>query len=531
MPIANIQRSFLKRWITWFVVAIPVFLSASTSAQNAEYPEPRFPKFVLDPSSDELMEAAREAVRQTEGMSPLGRAERGQTVHVFLHYSQDMEVWGAIKEAWAERGVNAVGINGWDALGVPRDEYEVRARENVLTGKDGWKEYGIFDTAYFPFLTPEVRKELKQPLTMLSRYAHYGEYLDEHPEVEHVFAGPGGNYFFWNLFVGDKYADKFIGNWQYLNKTDLFIKQRSFPADVWKMIDEHIVKPLAIVEEGTFDDPQGTNLHWVLTHEQSRYWDKRCGLDSYFPSHLCVYPSPAHATWKQGTLRATSNHIGFYPVMTVQINENGRVTDVQGGGRAGDMFRMLVENPVLKAASFPSAPEPGYWFLTLDGLGTNPKAVRNMPKLVDGTISMSNLGERLRAGVQHFSFGVPNLYGPQPDDLEYAEQNGLPFAHTAHMHVYFGTLKWKLRDTGEWVTIMDKGRLTAFDDPEIRALASRYGDPDTLFKYDWVPAIPGINVPGSYEEDYAPDPWDWLLSVWEDIKSGSYQYYIEDYEM
>ena len=59
---------------------------------------------------------------------------------------------------------------------------------------------------------------------------------------------------------------------------------------------------------------------------------------------------------------------------------------------------------------------------------------------------------------------------------------------------------------GQQVKLLDKGRLTTLDDPEIRRIAQKYGDPDELLREDWIPAIPGINSPGDYERDYARDP-------------------------
>jgi len=60
------------------------------------------------------------------------------------------------------------------------------------------------------------------------------------------------------------------------------------------------------------------------------------------------------------------------------------------------------------------------------------------------------------------------------------------------------------------VVIIDKGHLTALDDDEVRSLAAEYGDPDELLTEAWFPAIPGINVPGDYMQDYARDPVSWI---------------------
>lgn len=123
------------------------------------------------------------------------------------------------------------------------------------------------------------------------------------------------------------------------------------------------------------------------------------------------------------------------------------------------------------------------------------------------------------------------LFRDDPKDLMYGYEQKLPLSHTNHFHVYFPTIKWKLRDTGEWLAISTKGRPDAYDNPEVRALASKYGDPEVIFRYDWIPAIPGINVAGDYMKDYAQDPWKWVVNEWNQIKDGSYKYLVPDYVM
>jgi len=538
----NLMNKFNLIGSVFFSVALLLMTSAvvqeSIAQDNGEpmvnpgsYPAPRYPSFLENATKEQLLAAARVAVRQTEGYSTLGVAERGQTVHVFTMYNQDMDVWEAIKEAWAERGVTGILVQGWEILEMSKEEYEKRAKENLLTGESGWKEFALFEPDYLKFLSPEAQKEMGNPLAtrwIADNEKKYGQ----RPEIEYIFVGEGGG--------GRRVAQhgkKFLGNWIYASKGDLMAKDVYFPSDIWKMVDETIVRPIPHVSEGTFHDPQGTRLRWNQTPQQSQLWDKESGLTSYSSGHLTIYPPPQQATWTEGVIVANANHTAFYPEMTARIDEKGKLTEVTGGGKAGDMFRMLQENPLLKDAHFPSYSEPGYWYLMQDGMGTNPKTVRNMGKLVQGSVEKPNLIERRRAGIQHFSFSSPigdSSFGGMDmndPDFIYAQERGIPIKHTSHMHVYFGTLKWKLRDTGEWITIMDKGWVTAFDNPEVRALASKYGNPDVIFSYDWVPAIPGVNVEGDYQKDFARDPWAWLTSEWESIKNGTYKYFVNDYEM
>ena len=59
-----------------------------------------------------------------------------------------------------------------------------------------------------------------------------------------------------------------------------------------------------------------------------------------------------------------------------------------------------------------------------------------------------------------------------------------------------------------------------------RALASRYGDPDYLLAEDWIPEVPGINAPGDYMRDYAPNPGKIALQTMTDAMKGSYKHYF-----
>jgi hypothetical protein len=87
------------------------------------------------------------------------------------------------------------------------------------------------------------------------------------------------------------------------------------------------------------------------------------------------------------------------------------------------------------------------------------------------------------------------------------------------------TYRVRVRGTkNTWLVVIDKGELTAFRSPEVRALASRYGDPNEILAEDWAPHIPGVTAPGRYE-DYAKDPWKTISQVIKKIEDGSYEYF------
>jgi hypothetical protein len=66
--------------------------------------------------------------------------------------------------------------------------------------------------------------------------------------------------------------------------------------------------------------------------------------------------------------------------------------------------------------------------------------------------------------------------------------------------------------------------MNSLDSPEVRALTSRYGDPQDLLTEDWVPEIPGINAKGRYE-DYAKDPWKYVTAIFKKVDDGSYEHF------
>jgi hypothetical protein len=120
-----------------------------------------------------------------------------------------------------------------------------------------------------------------------------------------------------------------------------------------------------------------------------------------------------------------------------------RRASIEGGAEAEVMKRI-----VAKGGPFAT-------ILCEIALGVNPKA----PLLTHPT---------RHAGVTHFAIGSTAGRAPTPEK-EYAP------VHT-HGHV----LRASLDVDGE--RVIDHGRLLALDDPEVRTVAARYGDPDRLLK-------------------------------------------------
>lgn len=224
-------------------------------------------------------------------------------------------------------------------------------------------------------------------------------------------------------------------------------------------------------------------------------------------------------------IAGTNNHRATHSRMEIQVR-NGKITSVAGGGYYGEVMRHILNYPGVNDLTYPFLKEPGYWWLYEAGTGTNPKYFKHPDELLVGR----NSSERNVGGTIHWSFGVRMQHGPEevgkesPKVLAFAEKHNLPTDHCCHNHALMTTYQVRIRDLNQWITLIEHGRLTALDDLYVRALASRYGNPDEILKQDYVPPLPGINVPGTYD-DYAKNPGGYWVKWSKSVKDGSYAYF------
>jgi hypothetical protein len=108
--------------------------------------------------------------------------------------------------------------------------------------------------------------------------------------------------------------------------------------------------------------------------------------------------------------------------------------------------------------------------------------------------------------------------------IDYTKKNDFPIDHGWHIQLYQATYRVHLRNANKSLALVDGGRLTALDSPEVRALASRYGDPAKVLAEEWIPEIPGINAPGDYN-DFAKEPWKYAYSQLKQVQDGTYKYF------
>jgi hypothetical protein len=276
---------------------------------------------------------------------------------------------------------------------------------------------------------------------------------------------------------------------------------------------------LAIINQKTWDviwqkgrggkahitDPEGTDI--TYSYLEDYYDGTHYGWEPEprrVYGHLMSHPTPplVKGADAQGVVMGTTSHFSraFRPIRLVL--DGGQVQNVEGGDAYGDAWRALLDET--RNQQYPCFPRPGLFYLWEAAIGGHPKIRR--PRNIEYLSSGGFEWERRRSGIIHLGFGT---LWRAPEEA-WAGERGILYGHL-HVHLLFPTFD-VISPNGEVTRIIDRGRVTALDDPEVRAVAAKYGDPDELLRYEWEAPIPGINVPGSYE-DYARDPAEYIYRV------------------
>jgi hypothetical protein len=369
------------------------------------------------------------------------------------------------------------------------------------------------------------------------------KYLTAHPEIRGVFWGQGGSTGLRRQLY--PMQEKFLGTFVTDNVYTLQSQMSTYPGDVWQLAEEQLLEPLVYVDRMEAKDPEGLDLYADITDEMAQRW----AAGAYQRGHLYMFPNQAtgrfgysfvsYPAFQQkylprepiarvnGIVAGTQGHGGFFPRWEITFT-NGFISDVKGGGAQGEALKEFVKWDKLNNLTYPYHNQPGFWYLYEIAFGSHPKAFRHpIPLLKTGNTSP----DRVRSGVIHWGLGIRLWHDPDaPTESkvwrEFSEKNNVPFDHGWHTHTYFTTYKVRLRNANKWVNLLEKGHMTSLDNPEVRALASRYGDPNYLLTEDWIPEVPGINAPGNYLRDYAPDPGKYSLGVLDKANKGTYEHYF-----
>jgi hypothetical protein len=545
----------------------------SSTERRAEFPEPRFPSYLRPPASiEDVMPHARLLARNKTGFqgAGMGVVNAGETIAIVTGMTAEPMIVEAITRALGERSVKAIVLPEHELVGVSReDALALQRADQTYTSEQGFMEAASWIDSQFPDpaaarawlkgrrpelydkLFPQSR-ELPARLQAVKRKLEWEnvghgirDWLQKNANVRGVFWGKGGGTTLRRFL--HPLESRFLGLFVADNRWDVMSELGSYPGDVWQLAEEQTMEPIVYVDRIEITDPEGTNLHSEISELQAQRWAR--GV--YQRGHLYMFPNQATGRFgysvvdypafideylpreplamANGTIGGTVNHTGFFPRWDV-ILKDGYVVDVKGGGVIGDTLREFLKYPNINEHAYPFH-EPnhkGFWYLYEVAFGTHPKAFRNPSALEQGTA----IPERQRAGVIHWGLGITIHHEPGSPTksqqlLDFTAKYNVPRDHGFHTHTYFTTYRVHLRNADKWVNLLDRGRMTSLDNPEVRALASRYGDPAQILAYDWVPEVPGINAPGEYAE-YAADPWKAVKRVIDAVLAGKYEHFYPD---
>jgi len=290
----------------------------------------------------------------------------------------------------------------------------------------------------------------------------------------------------------------------------------AMPIEVLNAMDMWTWERVRAAKRSRITDLEGTDLSFT-NHDE--YWDsERKFYDptltaatwtgnehfgkTYLPGHVTGRPWMFHPTKEdgEGVIAGTTNHIAAVD-WTQLIIERSKITQINEGGEFGDKLRDVMERT--KHIQYPTFPDKGIMHWWEASIGTNPHIHRPRKDFPSGFVNC--LYERVRSGVIHMGFGtiISSM----------AEREAARMGHLVghwHLHLYFPTYEAEMAGDNE--TIIENGRLGALDDPAIRKIAAKYGDPDMWLDESWNPAVPGINMDGNYWDHYARDPMHWVKS-------------------
>ncbi|MDA2932916.1 hypothetical protein MYX82_01080 [Acidobacteria bacterium AH-259-D05] len=450
-------------------------------SEHLDFPRPRYPRNIPKITDiEQILPLARRLSSETPrpGLSHLPGygIPSGQRALVVSPSNFDRMVPDAITTALRERGV----VVDQTILDIGRRES--RMTRDGETGPAEREAQGTLDR----LVNPRPRSPRKIWFIDVARQMQYNL----------VIEGSGGPLVFTTEGITD-----FIHQHILWPTRENFFLRAGTPSELRLAIDTATMKPLLEGGEVRITDPEGTDLTFNIFPELWSLVEERERRPRVFPGHLWGVPQMVIVPKSdaRGVVAGTANHAGMYPRIEVHL-ENQQVVKVEGGGRYGEIWREVLERA--KDIQWPEYPRRGFsWFIEA-GIGSDPGCVPGW---------CWNNGEIRSSGIIHFGFGV----GSQTEKFErFVGSTGLPGGHN-HIHIRFATYEIK-NSSGKVVRIIDKGRMTAFDDPEVRKVAAKYGDPDLLLRQAWIPAVPGINYPGNYQRDYAQDPVAWLKK-WKSI--------------
>ncbi len=492
------------------------------TATERSYPKPSYVRYQTKLNNEQLMFLARQQARHTETRDgSLGNIEPGKKGLMTLKREQDMKVVEACIKALRERGADAGYIYTEDLLekyGYPRSYAKLEAEIDPVTQADlhlvidGIQHYNFPDFAFsetawskMPSQSHEIVNDARKRYN--ARNDALVRYLNDHPEYEYVFV----EWFSGGPMVQEMsnlFGRKFRNAWR-LPTMESLVRQGSIPQEVWRSLEQKALVLIPWIRHVHITDPEGTDYQFSLTADDAKFWS----MGAFYPDYIRVYPMQS-GRWlfrslgvkhvvvpeeANGVIAGTLGHMnGVVPHLNLTIR-NGQVVNAEGGGLQGYLMNDIRER--YKDVHLPYLPDPGWLYVFQLSMPVNPK---------NGARSLT------------WGFGA-EIY--IPDTEKYAAAHQIPITHDFHLENSFPTYEATVTG-GKKEMIIEKGHLMLLDNPEVRAIASKYGDPVEILREEGARPIPGINAPGDYWKDYAQNPAKYWVKQRDERRSGKSPYIV-----
>jgi len=480
----------------WAVVsAFLVGFSLPAFAQLPGYPAPRDPDYnkALRATVDDLMPVARLMVKKPSrrmALSPGYGIKPGENVLIEVSTRFDGRVLEAIRRAIVEAGAK-VDIMLTHATAPKLRTGNAGEEELQFQGEGGAPPQSLFAGA----------RGVRALVEANMRVGGKG--------YELVVQGTGGP------------NPKAEYRWEYIpwDTTDKFINSMAaFPYELQEMVDVKMWNTIKAARKIHVTDPEGTDITWNwdpkfegMLHEN---WPGYEILKQGHISPMPLFMSPAEAN-ANGKIAGNINHAGTFPHLALTISKN-EIVKVEGGGEFGKRWQEVLDDCKAQKIHYPGFPDVGCGWFEEAAIGTDPWRTRDLA----ADIRNRFVWERGRSGVIHWGLGVSQNFEYHPAVQEWYRKNTTNVKRGGghnHIHTYVTTMD--ITDANGKVTrVIDKGRLTFLDDPDVKRIAAKYGNPDELLRERWIPQYPGINMPGDYMKDYAADPYSFIHPYQEKLR-------------
>jgi hypothetical protein len=243
----------------------------------------------------------------------------------------------------------------------------------------------------------------------------------------------------------------------------------SYPDELLELIARKTWNTLVNGRNFRVTDPRGTDISFTMDETNIERLKETRGMSTYgerslerpiaHDASVQLEPQLNRRPDARGVM--VSKQTGYMPQGIKIYFEGGQITGVEGGGAVGENIREALER--FKNVQYPGYyPGPGVGWMEEIAMGINPK------------IGPAGLLRR-RSGMIQLAFGTDR------HNLVNDEDPTLPVNHRDINFFYFVSCEV------DGTKLVENGRLKILDDPEVRRLAAKYGNPDELLREDWIP--------------------------------------------